>query len=125
MKARSVSAWISENSGVLLHQARAGHDGRGPWDLPTARVDQAETDSQALSGLMKTLVEVPFVVGDCVAEVELESGERRAVYLVTLDLTNGPPRMQPVGVLGWFGKQRLEDSAIEPVLIAALSTRIE
>lgn len=123
MKSRHVSAFIEENGGVLLHQPEPGPDRRGPWDLPTTEVTAPETDRAALERHLKTLFEIPFSVEDVLVDHSLSEGRERVVLRVTLDMSNGPPRKQVPGVLGFFGRKRLDESAMPPELISALAKR--
>lgn len=114
MKTRTVSAFIEQNGGVLLHEQGPRH-----WDLPTTQVAATETDHDALVRHLKTLFEVAFTVDEVMADVELGDGSR-VVHRVTLDMSNGPPRKQVVGALGFFGRARLDESKMPPELVSAL-----
>lgn len=123
MTTRRASAFIEENGGVLLHQPEPGADRRGPWDLPTVEVVPPETDRVALERHLQTLFEIPFSIDEVMADLALTTGEERVVFRVTLDMSNGPPRKPVPGVLGFFGRARLDESAMQPELIAALAKR--
>jgi 8-oxo-dGTP diphosphatase len=78
---RCVGAVVHDDHGRLLLIRRATDPGRGRWSLPGGRVEQGESDAQALRRELLEEVGLPVLVGDLVGSVRRPAPDG-AVYVI-------------------------------------------
>ncbi|MCP4502742.1 MAG: (deoxy)nucleoside triphosphate pyrophosphohydrolase [Deltaproteobacteria bacterium] len=112
---RVVAALIREDEQVLLTQRKPGSNLGLSWEFPGGKVEEGETDDEALRRELQEELGVESIVGSLCFETRHNYGTREMHLLVYRCLiTEGTPRALDVNACEWVHEQKLEERTFLP-----------
>ena len=112
---RVVAALIRDNGMVLLTQRRPGTHLGLSWEFPGGKVEEGETDDEALRRELQEELGVESVIGSLCFETRHTYGTREMHLLVYRSrITAGEPRALDVNACEWVAEQDLSARTFLP-----------
>lgn len=112
---RVVAALIRANGKVLLTQRKPGRHLGLSWEFPGGKVEEGESDEQALIRELKEELDVVVTVGTRCFETRHTYGPREMHLLVyRCKLVSGEPRAVDVNAVEWVEEKNIHDREFLP-----------
>lgn len=112
---RVVAALIRKNDKVLLTQRWPGRNLGLTWEFPGGKVEEGETDVEALQRELKEELGVEAEIGSCCFETRHGYGAREVHLLIfRCQLTEGVPRALDVKAMEWADLDSLASRKFPP-----------
>lgn len=112
---RVVAALIRDGNKVLLTQRWPGRHLGLTWEFPGGKVEEGETDVEALERELKEELGVEAKIGSCCFETRHGYGSREVHLLIfRCKLTEGTPRALDVKAMEWADIKTLADRKFPP-----------
>jgi len=112
---RVVAALIRDEGLVLLTQRRPGTHLGLSWEFPGGKVEEGETDAEALRRELREELGVESVVGSLCFETRHTYGTREMHLLVyRCRITAGEPKALDVNACEWVHEQKLSERTFLP-----------
>ena len=112
---RVVAALIRKDSKVLLTQRWPGRHLGLTWEFPGGKVEEGETDREALERELREELGVNAEIGSCCFETRHGYGAREVHLLIfRCKLLGGTPRALDVKAMEWADVETLTDRKFPP-----------
>lgn len=112
---RVVAALIRKDDKVLLTQRWPGRNLGLTWEFPGGKVEEGETDVEALQRELKEELGVEAEIGSCCFETRHGYGSREVHLLIfRCKLTEGTPRALDVKAMEWADLESLASRKFPP-----------
>lgn len=112
---RVVAALIRKGNKVLLTQRWPGRHLGLTWEFPGGKVEEGESDTEALERELREELGVEAEIGSCCFETRHGYGSREVHLLIfRCKLTEGVPRALDVKAMEWADVETLADRKFPP-----------
>lgn len=112
---RVVAALIRKGNKVLLTQRWPGRHLGLTWEFPGGKVEEGESDMEALERELREELGVEAEIGSCCFETRHGYGSREVHLLIfRCKLTDGTPRALDVKAMEWADIETLADRKFPP-----------